>query len=458
LAVFGLASPAGADTLKVKNQKDSGPGSLRQTIAESADGDRVVVPKGTYELKSGSLVIATDIEVDGAGSSKTVIDARKDSRVFDVTVTAFPVEISQLAVIRGKADEGAGIFNLGGLTLDDVLVTKNRASDSGGGIENEGDLEVIRSQITRNKVVAKEQRGYGGAIASSSTPFGVIELTRSSLTRNKVRATEDAAFGGAIYFTAPDHMSGLILDKTTISGNTASGDLSAYGGGIYLQPTIAGGVSDSFRVVESTVSNNLALGGDEAGFGGGLYFEALATGSGTTSAFSLENSTVAGNLASGDSGALGGGLFLHPVASAGASTPQTISNSTIAGNEAAGPGSDGGGINSGSVGGIATAANSIVADNTAKMTDNCAGPMDSLEGNLERGISCTFNDPNDVGPANPKLGTLRNNGGPTQTMALPEESPAVDQGLSGNCLSTDQRGVDRPQGAFCDIGAFEFEQ
>ena len=55
----------------------------------------------------------------------------------------------------------------------------------------------------------------------------------------------------------------------------------------------------------------------------------------------------------------------------------------------------------------------------------------------------------------PKLGALANNGGSTQTMALLAGSSAIDTGTNTGCPATDQRGVTRPQGPRCDIGAFE---
>jgi len=57
---------------------------------------------------------------------------------------------------------------------------------------------------------------------------------------------------------------------------------------------------------------------------------------------------------------------------------------------------------------------------------------------------------------NPLLGPLQNNGGQTQTHALLTGSPAIDAGTNTGCPTTDQRGIARPQGATCDIGAFEF--
>ena len=57
--------------------------------------------------------------------------------------------------------------------------------------------------------------------------------------------------------------------------------------------------------------------------------------------------------------------------------------------------------------------------------------------------------------SDPLLGTLANNGGSTQTMLLMPGSPAIDAGDNGNCPGVDQRGVSRPQGSRCDIGAYE---
>ena len=58
----------------------------------------------------------------------------------------------------------------------------------------------------------------------------------------------------------------------------------------------------------------------------------------------------------------------------------------------------------------------------------------------------------------PLLGPLQDNGGPTFTHALLPGSPAIDHIPAENCeVTTDQRGVARPQGAACDIGAYELE-
>jgi hypothetical protein len=58
--------------------------------------------------------------------------------------------------------------------------------------------------------------------------------------------------------------------------------------------------------------------------------------------------------------------------------------------------------------------------------------------------------------ADPLLASLQDNGGFTQTMALGVGSPAIDAGENANCPETDQRGLARPQGSSCDMGAFEY--
>lgn len=88
--------------------------------------------------------------------------------------------------------------------------------------------------------------------------------------------------------------------------------------------------------------------------------------------------------------------------------------------------------------------------------ENCSAAATSLGHNLEDttpsqcGLSAAMGDRIGV---NPLLGPLQSNGGPTRTLALLSGSPAIDAGDS--CPGTDQRGLARPAGAACDIGAYE---
>ncbi len=83
--------------------------------------------------------------------------------------------------------------------------------------------------------------------------------------------------------------------------------------------------------------------------------------------------------------------------------------------------------------------------------DDCGGTVVDLGNNLSWPIE--NNCPGT--PDDPRLDTLADNGGPTQTMALLTGSPAIDAGNNETCATTDQRGVTRPQGEACDIGAYE---
>jgi hypothetical protein len=127
-----------------------------------------------------------------------------------------------------------------------------------------------------------------------------------------------------------------------------------------------------------------------------------------------------------------------------------ILNSTIAGNHSSDEGGLGGISNFATI----TFKNTVIAANDGS---NCYNgkTWTSLGYNLDSGSSCNFILPGDLQNINPKLGPLANNGGPTQTMALYVGSPAIDAGSDSGCPATDQRGVPRPQGRHCDIGAYE---
>ena len=147
----------------------------------------------------------------------------------------------------------------------------------------------------------------------------------------------------------------------------------------------------------------------------------------------------------------------------------TISNSTIANNS----GSDGGGLDLWR--GTMTISNSTVANNSPDAMLSNIGTVSFSGSIVVGGCSTTGGTYTDNGynlssngcitaatslSADPKLGPLANNGGPTQTMALQDGSPAIDAiPLSANlCPRTDQRGNGRPDTgeSRCDMGAYEF--
>lgn len=207
----------------------------------------------------------------------------------------------------------------------------------------------------------------------------------------------------------------------------------------------------------STIANNSGGAVGQGSAGGGIY-----NPSGTVN---ITNSTVAGN--SGDSpfgGTAGGGIYN------GGSL--TIASSTISDNSASSntDGSAGGGIY-----GSATIKNTIIAGNSSNTTtgQDLAGSFTSQGFNLigkSDGSTGFSNGANadqvgtNAAPLLAKLAPLSDNGGPTPTIALLSDSPAIDKGNSFG-LTSDQRGGTRPVnlpskppapgGNEADIGAFE---
>jgi hypothetical protein len=127
--------------------------------------------------------------------------------------------------------------------------------------------------------------------------------------------------------------------------------------------------------------------------------------------------------------------------------PILLNNVTIAKNTAP---ASGGLQNAAAVG----MSNTLLAENSG---GNCLGLPTSLGNNLDDGASCALSAPGDLSGLPANLGPLADNGGGTFTHALLPGSAALEAGNDATCLSADQRGVIRPQGLHCDIGAFEAE-
>jgi len=165
--------------------------------------------------------------------------------------------------------------------------------------------------------------------------------------------------------------------------------------------------------------------------GGGLYVrDALGS-------LSLVNTTVSRNAAGSD----GGGLYVHDGTVA-------ITYTTVASNTAA---TGGGGIHW--ISGTVTLLDSIVASNGVT---NCAGTLASNGHNLDSGVTCGFAATGDLTDTNPLLGPLSEENG-AWVHPLLGGSPAIDAGVCLPGVTTvDQRGMARPQGDACDIGAYEW--
>jgi hypothetical protein len=469
VALAGLgcaANSASAATIHVHNTHNAGPGSLRHAVSSADAGDVIVVPGGTYRLTSGELRVDVPLTIRGAGASRTTVNAGFDSRVLELTSAADPVKISRLAITRGREQYGGGILNAGNLTLRRVVVHDNHAADesfsAGGGIANIGSLMLVRSVVRDNRTSAVSE-GLGGGISAGQpgSVSGQIKILRSVLVRNSAPVD---GFGGAIFWQTTNHDgdTGLKIVKSTLAGNSAIGGglFRAPGGAIFFNPYVSAAVAVSLDIRKTTLADNRAYTSDSESWGGAIGVQARAFAAGSSIPVNIVNSTLTENKAGGHGGdGFGGGIWIDALADTGGSVPLAFTNATIARNAALGDAGEGGGIYFSSIGSAApgppTLLNTIVAQNSASTGSDCNTALDSAGHNLERHASCGFTAAGDQQETNPLLEALADNGGPTRTMALRPGSPAKNHGSNLGCPATDQRGVRRPQGNRCDVGAYE---
>jgi hypothetical protein len=459
--------------------------------------------------------------IDGPGASVVTISGNNAVQVFSVSSDT-QAALTGLTVSQGNTNQGGGgINNQGTLTVTSCTFSNNSTTATGGGIENDGTLTITNSTFETNSAEfggGIENEGTlsvtGSTIESNAAAFGGgidnDENGALTLTSTTVSSNTATSRGGGIFNSG--------VSPLTVTGGTFSNNSAQLGGGIFLE----GDGADPpilTKVTDSTFTSNRATGATgSSGSGGGFYNEggtvsmsgctlsgnrATAAGGGifaNAGALTIIDSTLSGNSVTSSAGQ-GGGLCEN-------GGTLNITNSTVAGNSA---GNVGAGIDD--IEGTLKAVNCTIADNTEPSTGSGLGgglnvdqgtatldntiialntdgtgasaPPDNLfidgsgtvssasannligAGGGNSGLTNGVNG-NLVGVADPGLGTLANNGGPTQTIALLTGSPAINAGkvalavdASGNPLSTDQRGAGFPRFAgsptkpTVDIGAFE---
>ncbi len=255
----------------------------------------------------------------------------------------------------------------------------------------------------------------GGHSFGSTTYGGGILNTGSSPTLRNLTFTGNIGYGGG--GMANIASSNPTLSNVTFSGNFAGGGLGI-GGAMYnssSNPTLI----------------NVTFSGNSANYGGGMY--------NSNSSPTLSNVTFNGNTVSFGNG---GGMYNDT------SNP-TLINTTFSGNSATGDGN----AMSNNISAPNLYDSIFWGDGTVEISNTASSPMIAnsiVKGGCPSGSTCIG-----VLNANPVLGPLQNNGGVTQTMALGAGSGAIDKGNNSTCAAKDQRGIARPQGGKCDIGAYE---
>jgi CSLREA domain-containing protein len=254
----------------------------------------------------------------------------------------------------------------------------------------------------------------GNASSKIFSIVGIFNVELDDLSLVNGNDTEGGAIS-AISFTPPAVLA-LTIRRCTFANNQTS----FQGAAMNLQRV-------ALTIEDSTFSNNHA-----GFFSGGGAISALGVGG------SIVNSTFSGNTAGTASALNLGGISIAPV---------SLINNTITANQA-----------TRLVAAISsffadlTLSNNIIAGNVG---GDCRLSSAMTDHNLDSDNTCLLTGPGDLPGTNPLLGPLADNGGPTDTHALLAGSPALDAGNNSTCPAADQRGVTRPQGPFCDMGAFE---
>jgi len=309
---------------------------------------------------------------------------------------------------------------------------------------NASDLTISGAGARTTTVDAAGSSRIFDARGDEVTISGVT-LTGGSAPAVGSPTADFAGDGGAILARAAL----LTLERVAITDSRAQ-----LNGGAVAVPPENGNITQGIVVDESTIAGNKVTGGAAEGLGGGIYVLGDLT---------MTNSTVTGNAVENAVGtSQGGGIMAAVQPAQTTNTEIKIVNSTIAKNSVPDLTGMGGGIASYiAPSTMATSGlditNTIVADNTAGTTasDCMLATIPTSDHNLSGDASCQFAGAGNLPGTNPQLGPLSDNGGPTDTMALPAASPAIDAGTDTGCPATDQRGTTRPQGTNCDIGAYE---
>jgi hypothetical protein len=241
-------------SIPVTNTDDSGPGSLREALALSNNGDTIDATgiSGTILLTSGELQITHDVTVTGPGADSLAVDGDATFRVFHIEREK-SVRIDGLTITNGHGDSGGGIFSLNSaLTVSNCTVTTNQA-DYGGGICNVG--FHARAMLTVTNCTLIGNSAYAGGAISSGASLGgaVLTITNSTILSNS------AYDGGGV--SIQGGFEGF--STAWISNSTISQNLAQYGGG--MSNEAGGNTFVTVTITNDTFSDN------SADFGGGIW-------------------------------------------------------------------------------------------------------------------------------------------------------------------------------------------
>lgn len=395
------------------------PKSLANALSSTGCTEIWLAP-GIY---SGSFTIARNLVLRGGfeGSEMAASDR------------ATPIDPA-LAVLDGGGtqrvltiDGTTGSSNASSITAATViegLTIRNGKASWGGGVycnaslysTNPNNNQRTCSPVFQRVRFTGNSATYGGALYldAASNQYGTASPQLTDVVFDGNTAT---SLGGAIYNWANLYgKANPVITNATFSGNSA-----VNGGAIYNTSGSQGSTQASPVITNATfVGNAIAIAASGVNGGGAIY----NYGANGTNAMRLTNVTFSGNQALGDNH-FGGAIYNF-----GGNAKPVIVNAIFWGNEAS-----------------SATANDFYGATGTQITASI------VQGGCPGGATCTG-----VTTGDPHLAAPADNGGLGQTMLPAIPGPAIDTGDAAACPATDQRGITRPQGSGCDIGAVEIEQ
>jgi len=284
-------------TITVTNGNDSGPGSLRQALAQANDGDTINFDPAVsmVTLTTTELTISQSITISASPQMVTVQRGFQapEFRIFHV-MPGHSMEINGLTISGGRItdDNGGGILNdnstltIAHCTVNgNAIMSASAANLSGGGVYNSGTM-TLNQVVVNNNFAA-----FGGGGPNYPSGGGISNTGTMIIIAGTVQSNLGFWSAGGIYNTGM-----LTITGSTIINNQTGdpGHFGGSGGGIINDGTMT--------IQDSTISGNTARGGDlQGGDGGGI------SGNNNT----IINSTITGNSALHGGGVAGGGNIAH---------------------------------------------------------------------------------------------------------------------------------------------------
>ena len=424
---------------------------LQSALAEASNGDEVWVAAGTYKPTSTtdrtiSFTLKNGVAVYGgfAGTETTRIqrDYETNATILsgDIGIEGDNSDNSYHVVVGSNMNQGTildGFTITGGKTLEGLSL-----ENAGAGLYNK-----YGSPSVANVIFMDNEAAFGGGMYNGGD-FGDPESGGHPVLTNVIFQSNSAIEGGGIFSENYVHTT---LTNVIFDGNSAS--------------RVGGGMEDRLGTIDLTnvtFKNNTA-GSPEGGAAGGLQIFSLEA-SLTNVTFSNNSAvTYGGGLVNadgspnfdpeltnvtfhGNSAEFGGGMWNHH------SNP-ILTNVTLHNNSAS---TSGGGIYNENDS-HPTVRNTILWGNTAPAGAEIHDADTSASNVSDSVVQGGFAGGSNIITTDPLLGLLGDYGSFTETIPLQAGSSAINAGKDANCPATDQRGVSRPQGSHCDIGAYEYD-